>query len=257
MNIEINKIYINYSILNKELLSTKKPLLVFLHEGLGCIEMWGKFPKTLSDTLNLPALLYDRYGYGKSSKLKENRKIFYLHDEADFLEKLLKKLSISNKIIIFGHSDGGTVALLHTSKYPKNILAVITEAHHIIIEKESQAGIKIAVEAYKNSNLRELLKRYHGDNVDTMFYGWANPWLTQEAEKYTLIDDLTKIEAPVLSFQGENDQYGTFAQLKAISDHCPNKNSEIHWLKDCGHNPHKEKTEFIIEKTSQFLKDIL
>jgi pimeloyl-ACP methyl ester carboxylesterase len=257
MNIEINKIHINYTFFNNELFNIEKPLLVFLHEGLGCIEMWGKFPKLLSDTLNLPALLYDRYGYGKSSKLKEKREIFYLHDEADFLKNLLKKLSIKNKIIIFGHSDGGTIALLYASKYPKNILAVITEAHHIIIEKESQAGIKIAVDAYENNNLRELLKRYHGDNVDTMFYGWANPWLTQEAEKYTLIDELTKIKAPVLSFQGEKDQYGTFTQLKVITDYCPNKQSEIHWLKNCGHNPHKEKTEFIIDKTTQFLKEIV
>lgn len=256
MNIEINNIHINYSFLNKELLNTEKPLIVFLHEGLGCIEMWKNFPKLLSDELKLPALLYDRYGYGKSSKLREERDVYYLHDEADFLDELLKKMSISNKIIVFGHSDGGTIALLYASKYPKKILAAITEAHHIVIEKESQEGIKIAVDAYENTNLRELLKRYHGDNVDTMFYGWANTWLTQEAKKYTLTDELKKIEVPVLSFQGDNDQYGTFVQLKAIIENCLNKKSEIHYLKDCGHSPHKEKPYFIIDKTVEFLSAV-
>ena len=36
--------------------------LVFLHEGLGCIEMWRDFPQTLCDVLQCRGVIYDRKG---------------------------------------------------------------------------------------------------------------------------------------------------------------------------------------------------
>src|SRR4029450_969321 len=45
----------------------ERTTLVFLHEGLGCIEMWRDFPQKLCDATRTAGIVYDRTGYGGSS----------------------------------------------------------------------------------------------------------------------------------------------------------------------------------------------
>ncbi|MBN2893454.1 MAG: alpha/beta hydrolase [Bacteroidales bacterium] len=255
MNIEINNKNIFYEILNQKYFTRNKPIIVFLHEGLGCSEQWKEFPQIISDKLKLPALLYDRYGHGKSEKLREERDIFYLHNETHFLHTLLNNLKINNQLIIFGHSDGGTIALLYASFYPEKVMALITEAHHVFVEKVSQLGVKMAVEYYKNSDMHERMEKYHGENTESMFFAWANTWLAEGAEKYDILDEISKIDIPILTFQGENDQYGTYKQIQAVIDNCKNSKVEVHWLKECGHAPHKDQEDYVIEKIVNFVSD--
>jgi len=250
MTVNIDKKNIFYEFINTNLIN-EKPLIVFLHEGLGCSEQWRGFPKFLCDTINFPGLVYDRYGYGKSSVLKEKRSMFYLHDEAHFLNILLKELKIETPVYLFGHSDGGTIALLHAANYPDNVKGVISEAHHVLIEEESIVGIKNAINAYEKGKLKPALEIFHGSKVDSMFYGWANTWVNTDTSKYFLYDELEKIVCPVLAIQGENDQYGTYKQIQAIVDYC--SNNEIFWLKNCGHVPHFEFKKKIVEKVAEFL----
>src|SRR5581483_1820122 len=54
-----------------QLTAPGKRALVFLHEGLGSIRQWRDFPAKLSEAAGLPALVYDRYGYGQSDVLQE------------------------------------------------------------------------------------------------------------------------------------------------------------------------------------------
>ena len=42
------------------------PTLVFLHEGLGCVELWRDFPKQLAARCGWGAFAYSRSGYGRS-----------------------------------------------------------------------------------------------------------------------------------------------------------------------------------------------
>lgn len=44
-----------------------KPTLVFLHEGLGCLEMWKDFPEKLCQETGLNGFVYERIGFGQSS----------------------------------------------------------------------------------------------------------------------------------------------------------------------------------------------
>ena len=60
-----------------------KPVLVFLHEGLGSIRQWRDFPAKLASATGCRALVYDRYGYGQSDVLAEPRRtVRFMHDEA-------------------------------------------------------------------------------------------------------------------------------------------------------------------------------
>ena len=45
----------------------KAPTLVLLHEGLGCVGLWGDFPEKLSAATGAGVFVYSRAGYGKSS----------------------------------------------------------------------------------------------------------------------------------------------------------------------------------------------
>ena len=40
----------------------ERTTLVFLHEGLGCIEMWRDFPQKLCDATRCRGIVYDRTG---------------------------------------------------------------------------------------------------------------------------------------------------------------------------------------------------
>jgi len=252
MFLKIDNININYKFINESELNSQKPIIVFLHEGLGSIEQWFGFDDLLCKELNLPGLSYDRYGYGKSSELKEKRSNNYAHNEANFLNILLKKLDINNPVIIFGHSDGATISLIYAANYPDNILAVISEAHHVIIEKETVIGMKAAITAYENGRLKKALEKFHPNKVDSMFYAWANLSNETDAEKYSIVNELKKIKAYVLAIQGDKDQYGTYKQLSLIEENC--KNSRIKLVENCGHLPHREKTNIVIDEIKDFVK---
>src|SRR3954471_9700025 len=77
-----------------------RPVLIFLHEGLGSIRQWRDFPARVAQATGCRALVYDRYGYGQSEILKEKRRdTTFMHDEAlRVLPELLDKLRIKSPI---------------------------------------------------------------------------------------------------------------------------------------------------------------
>src|SRR5258708_15516175 len=94
--------------------SSGKPTLVFLHEGLGSIPQWRDFPAKVAAATRFRALVFDRYGYGHVAVLTEaKRTVRFMHDEAlDALPQLLQWLRVENPLLI-GHSDGASIALIY------------------------------------------------------------------------------------------------------------------------------------------------
>jgi pimeloyl-ACP methyl ester carboxylesterase len=156
--ITANSREIYYEFHNLQFRSQNKPILVFLHEGLGSCAQWKDFPKEISDKTELPMLIYDRYGYGKSEMLNELRDNDYMDIEGfDSLTDLLKNLNITEKVILVGHSDGGTIALLFASKYPEKVLGVITEADHIFCEEITYRGFRATLKQFESGVLKRVL----------------------------------------------------------------------------------------------------
>ncbi len=80
---------------------SRKNHLVFLHEGLGCTAMWHDVPTLVAHDTGLPCVVYDRSGYGRSSKHLSPRNERYLHIEAqDILPRLLDLLQIERATLI-------------------------------------------------------------------------------------------------------------------------------------------------------------
>lgn len=232
--------------------SLKKPTLVFLHEGLGCIKLWRSFPEMLCLSTGCSGLVYERRGYGGSEKPDTPWRYDYLENEScKHLFLLLKALDIEDAILI-GHSDGGTIALIAAALYKKPVRAIITEAAHIFVEDVTLAGIQKAVEKYKNSSFKEKLARYHGENTDMVFNRWATRWLSPEFSKWNIEKYLPRITCPALIIQGEKDEYGTSAQVEGIEEQVSGP-VEVRLIPGCGHIPHLEAEDRVLSEMTRFI----
>ena len=232
-----------------------RPNLVFLHEGLGCIELWRDFPKKLCLSTGCSGLVYDRKGYGESEPLEDTWPLDYLHKEAlIYLPALLEAVGVTD-VVLIGHSDGGTIALMAASINNNMIRGIITEAAHIFVENITLSGIRKAVKDFKSTNLREKLARYHNKNTETIFYRWANRWLSSEFKSWNIEKYLKKITCPVLALQGEDDEYGTPAQIEGIANHVSGP-VDVVLISKCGHVPHFQAQKRVLGEMKQFISKI-
>jgi pimeloyl-ACP methyl ester carboxylesterase len=231
------------------------PVLVFLHEGLGCIEIWRTFPARLSQKVGLPALFYDRYGSGGSDPLQGVYSGNPFCREAEVvLPDLLSACGI-NKPILIGHSDGGSIALQYASRYPGSPVGVVAEAAHVFAEELTLSSIRIAVKAFEEGSLREKLARYHGVRTDTMFRNWADIWLLPESRNWNMQAALPEITCPLLVVQGENDEYGTMAQVDAIVRDVSGRTEKL-IIPDCAHSPHLQAAEATLQGMAAFIRSL-
>lgn len=235
---------------------TEGPCLVFLHEGLGCIEMWKDFPDTLCAETGLPGVVYERKGYGRDAPDEGNWALDYLDTESrEYLPALLEVLEIHQAVLI-GHSDGGTIALLGAGYAPSRVLGVITEAAHVFVESVTISGIRDAVYAYENKNLKKALYRYHGNNTDRVFYRWANRWLSPEFSGWNIENRLSAIKCPLLILQGEKDEYATLKQVEAIEKGVSGPRESV-VIPGCGHVPHKESPERVCTIIADYIQSMV
>ncbi|PZF70769.1 alpha/beta fold hydrolase [Taibaiella soli] len=234
---------------------SKRPTIIFLHDSLGCITLWRDFPTQLGTLTNCNVLVYDRKGYGESAPFTDvPRDNNYLEKEADVLNLLIEKLQITDAIL-FGHSDGGSIALIAAGKYPEHIKAVITEGAHVFVEDVTLRGIREAVTAYETTNLKEKLQKYHGDKTEAVFQAWAGTWLTDTFRLWNIEHFLPQIKCPVLVIQGAQDEYGTLAQVTSIV-HQAGGIAESFIVPGIGHTPHKEAKEQVLMQVADFVKYI-
>jgi pimeloyl-ACP methyl ester carboxylesterase len=232
------------------------PVLVFLHEGLGCIEIWRDFPELLSKTLGLPALIYDRYGSGGSDPFREVRQGNPFRWEAEVaLADLLTSCDI-NKPILIGHSDGGSIALHYAAHFPGRPIAVIVEAAHVFGEELTLSSISKAVQAFEAGGLKGKLAKYHSEQTELMFRAWADIWLAPENLGWNMESFLPAITCPLLVIQGENDEYGTLAQVEAIVSGVSGRTEKL-IIPDCAHSPHLQVQEKALQGMAVFIESLL
>jgi len=233
-----------------------RPTIIFLHDSLGCIKLWRDFPEKIGKLTKCNILVYDRQGYGQSCPFTySKRDNYYMEKEADLLSELLDYWNI-DKAILFGHSDGGSIALITAGKYPEKIQGVITEGAHIFVEDVTINGIEEAIQLYRKTDLKTKLEKYHGNKTDEMFWAWASTWTTDEFRNWNIEKLLAKIQCRSLIIQGEEDEYGTLKQVKHIISQTKGQSCQM-IIPKVKHTPHKEVPEMILEKTSEFINQII
>jgi len=217
--------------------------------------MWRDFPEEIALMAGCEVLIYDRLGHGKSDSLPSSSvDTKYLHTESfKFLPAVLSHCDVECCIFL-GHSDGGTIALLFSSKYPKLVKGIITEAAHVFVENINIKGVKNTVDNYNTSNFKSNLSKYHGSKVNLMFWRWANTWLSSEFADWNIEKSLNKIKCPVLVVQGEDDEYGTVKQVKSIAGKVGDY-SEWLLIPNCRHVPHHQARNIVTSEVSRFILD--
>jgi pimeloyl-ACP methyl ester carboxylesterase len=232
------------------------PTLVLLHEGLGSVSLWGDFPDRLAAATGAGVFVYSRAGYGKSSPAKIPRPVTFMHEEARaVLPRLLDAIDFRRGILV-GHSDGASIAAIYAgSVQDHRVRGLVLIAPHFFTEDVGIAEIARAREAYARGDLRGKLARWHAD-VDNAFRGWNDVWLDPDFRKWDITDELAYIRVPVLLVQGEDDQYGTVAQIEAAERecYCP---VEVKLLPTIRHAPHREAPEATLRAVSEFVARLL
>jgi pimeloyl-ACP methyl ester carboxylesterase len=232
------------------------PTLVLLHEGLGCVGLWGDFPEKLHAATGCGVFVYSRAGYGKSSPVKLPRPLGYMHDEArETLPRLLDEIGLRRGLLI-GHSDGASIAAIYAGSHQDHRVGGLTLiAPHFFTEDSGIASIAEAKKAYETGDLRARLARWHAD-VDNAFKGWNGAWLDQEFRRWDITEFLAYIRVPVLIVQGDEDQYGTVKQIEVAEQecYCP---VEVALLPGAKHSPQREASEATLKAVTEFVGRVL
>ncbi len=227
--------------------------IVMLHEGLGSIELWRDFPQQLAAATDRAVIVYSRYGHGRSERLAEARTVDYMHAEARVvLPELLRLLGIEAPVL-FGHSDGASIALIYAASMPAAVTALVLEAPHVFVEPLTIRSIERARDAAEKSDLLEKLARYHADAAAT-FRAWNDIWLHPDFRQWDITALLPSITAPLLVLQGCDDEYGTPAQLTAIGGAIRQATAVL--VDGCGHDPHRSNTALVLDRTRGFLDSL-
>ena len=228
--------------------------LVFLHEGLGSVAMWKDFPARLCERLGRRGLVYSRFGYGRSTPRPPGERfpVGIMEREAREVLRALRDALGIERAQLFGHRAGGSSALLAAGGRPGRIAGVGAVAPHCFVEPISVQSIAAARRAYLEDDLRERLARYH-DDVDSAFWGWNDVWLDPAFRDWNIEPELDAIRCPLLAVQGEDDEYGTLEQIHAIARRLPK--TRLLALANCGHSPHRDQPETLIDAAGAFLRE--
>ena len=229
------------------------PVLVFLHESLGSIALWRKFPEKLARETGWDALIYNRQGYGRSSPEVLPRPYDYLEVAGHrWLPRLLDRLEIPEAVLV-GHSDGGSISLVAAGAMGSRVKALVTMAAHIYADHLTLAGLEEMAIRYRETDIRERLERYHGRRTDDLFSAWQTVW--RDEGFHAAMDFsrwLAAIECPAMIIQGENDEYGVPEQVTDIVAGI-GANARAAFLEDAGHSPHLEKADQVAALICDFL----
>ena len=234
-----------------------RPWVVFLHEGLGSVSMWRDFPAAVCERLGCRGLVYSRPGYGQSTPCARDAiwSPDYMHTEAlQVLPAVLSAFGIDGRdqpVWLLGHSDGGSIALIHAAHSANMLAGAILLAPHILVEDLSVQSIKLAREAFLNGSLRAGLSRHHID-AEATFMRWNRTWLSAAFRSWSIEEEIAAIRCPLLSVQGIQDPYGTLEQVYGIARRVPG--ARVVELSDCGHSPHRDQPARLLDELAEFVR---
>lgn len=225
--------------------------ILLLHEGLGSVAAWKDVPAEIARRTGQPVVAYSRFGHGRSDPPAAKPTVHFMHHEARCLPELLDVLGISRACLL-GHSDGGSIALIFAAEHPHRVSALILEAPHVFVEDLSVASIARITHAYRTTDLRQRLAKYH-DHVDLAFSGWSDVWLDPAFRSWNVEALLPSVRCPLLLVQGTDDEYGTLQQVEAIARQVRGPLERL-VLPDCGHAPHRDQRDTVLAAITAFVQ---
>lgn len=222
-----------------------EPTIVMLHDGLGSVAQWRSLPGALAQRCGTGVLAYDRSGHGQSTPATP-APADWLHTEAQVLAELLEALKIDNPVLV-GHSDGGSIALIHAASGGR-CRGVVTLAAHTWVEQicvDKIRAMRTEPEAIVMS-----LGRYHAEPAK-LFDSWSGVWTSSEFQAWDIRPLIADVSCPVLVVQGDQDEYATDDQLTQTGS-AIGANAAIMRVEGAGHVIHHEAPEIVAELVANF-----
>jgi len=231
------------------------PMIVMLHEGLGCVALWRDFPRKLAAATGWGVFVYSRAGYGQSDPVELPRPLEYMSQEAMLSLPEVLDASGFRRGVLLGHSDGASIAAIYAGEHADvRVEGLVLMAPHVFAEAPGLASIAEAKEAYARGELRTKLARYHAD-VDSAFCGWNGAWLDPKFKAWNIEPSVARWRVPALLIQGADDQYGTVAQIRAIEAKAPTPVESV-VLADCRHSPQFDQPQATLNAVAAFCRRI-
>lgn len=228
------------------------PTFLLFHDSLGSVELWRDFPAVLAQVTRCPVIAYDRVGFGQSAASEARLGDHFYGDEAETsVPALLSHLGVW-RLIPFGHSVGGSMAIVTGGHFADMTLAVVTESAQAFVESRTVAGLREAKTTFADPGQLARLARYHGDKATWVLDAWLETWLRPSFAHFSLDDALGRLRCPVLALHGDRDEFGSRAHPERIVAHAP-AGSEMVLLRDCGHVPHRERQADVLHAVTRFL----
>lgn len=225
--------------------------IILLHDSLGSVDLWGSFPLALAEKTNRTVISYDRLGFGRSSARYELPSVRFISEEAEnYFPAIKSKLGVKN-FSLFGHSVGGGMAVAIAARFPE-CEAVITESAQAFVEAMTIKGIETAKEKFANPEAVEKLKKLHGEKAQWVLDAWIKVWLSPEFANWSLKEDLPRVKCPLLTIHGDKDEYGSLKFPEMIYQFAGGR-KRMEVIASCGHIPHREKRDLILEMVNNFL----
>ncbi|MBB4199264.1 alpha/beta hydrolase [Rhodoblastus sphagnicola] len=227
------------------------PTIALLHEGLGCVALWRDFPARLAEATGLGVFAWSRAGYGQSDPADLPRPLDYLSREAKILPRALDALG-AREIILFGHSDGATIAAIHAgAHHDPRLRGLILMAPHFFTESMGLAEIAKAKTAFDTTDLKHRMAQHHRD-AEATFRGWNDAWLAPGFARWNVAEVIEHWRVPVLAIQGLQDQYGTLAQIREI-ERRSRAPVTLALIDACRHAPHLEQPDRTLAAVADFI----
>jgi pimeloyl-ACP methyl ester carboxylesterase len=226
--------------------------IILLHDSLGSVELWRDFPARLAEVTGHPVAAYDRLGFGRSDLYPGTLGKDFVQNEAHSGLAVIRVGLGLDRMILFGHSVGGGMAVAAGAAFPDTIAAVITESAQAFVEDRTLAGIREAEAGFEAPGQMERLARYHGDKARWVLDAWTKSWLSPAFADWTLDDDLRGLRCPLLAMHGDRDEYGSRLHPERIAGLPPNGGKAV-IFEDCGHVPHREIPDRVLLTVGAFL----
>ena len=226
---------------------------MLLHEGLGSVDRWRDLPGILAGRTGRRIMAYSRFGHGTSDPPAAPRTPHFMHEEAERLPQILDCCGLG-QVVLLGHSDGASIAILAAARFPDRIAGLVLEAPHVFVEEVGLDSIELMRVRYTESDLRVRLLKHHV-HVDAAFGGWADVWLDPAFRNWNIEAELPRVTCPTLVIQGELDRYGTLAQVEAIVGQVSGRVARL-VLPDCGHTPHRDQRDLVLDAIVGFVSSL-
>lgn len=224
--------------------------IVLLHDSLGCTTLWREWPEELAAALNCNVISYDRRGYGKSQNYTQKRPLNYLEQEAEILKDLIDYWEVECPVI-FGFSDGASVATIYAGMFPDGLRMLIVEGVHVLIEEKTLQGVREAQLMLETTKIAQVLEKYHGTKVRDLYGAWTQTWLSDEHQSWNIEHFIPEIQVPILVIQGELDEFGSMAQVHAF-DAAPGTVEKC-VVNGASHTAHKDEKAYVFAAVEQFV----